>query len=482
MDMRHGGRAREVDAELRPSQGSVPEGLAGTLYRNGAGNHLSDYAIDGDGLVSSVTFAPGAPVRVRSRYVRTRSYRASLEAGPGPTVRLAGSNAVGGRLRNLRLPPAESQANTSVALFDDRLLALWEGDLPWELDPGTLETLGRCDLDRALAPAGPLARRLGTPYSAHPCWDPEAAELWNFGCVYGPRPRLEIYRSRRGRWSEHLRSIRLPRRYMVHDFAMTATHLVFCLGPVILDLAAVVSGRIPAFQAMRWHADEPTRILLVPRAGGPFRVVEADPWFQWHFAGAWDDGTDIVFDLVRFRSWTVMHEAISSMSHLTDPSCLPVGRLWRYRVSASGRLESHQIHAQPLEWPTIDPRRATTRHRHVYGASSGGATGGMALSAVARYDTEHGETDMYDYGPGHLVSEPLFVPRDAGVLDDEGWLIAYENDLAGESTDIVVFDARAVADGPVCTIPVPESLGYTFHGQWVRPPNGHPPHRTAARA
>ncbi|MFI6520918.1 carotenoid oxygenase family protein [Spirillospora sp. NPDC050679] len=477
MELRRGGRAREIDAELRPSQGSVPQDLAGTLYRNGAGNHLSDYVIDGDGLVSAVAFAPGEPVRVRSRYVRTPSYLASLGArdGDGPPVRLAGANAAGGRLRNLLLAPAASQANTSVAMIDGRLLALWESDMPWELEPGTLRTLGRCDLDRALEPSGPFGRWLGSPYSAHPCWDPRTAELWNFGCVYGPRPRLKIYRTRRGRPTQQVRSIRLPRRYMVHDFAMTATHLVFCLGPVILDLAAVASGRLPAFQAMRWHGDEATRILLVPRDGGPFRVVETDPWFQWHFAGAYDDGSDIVFDLVRFRSWTVMHEAIASMSHLTDPACLPIGRLWRYRVDASGKVESHQLSALPLEWPTIDVRRSTTAHRDVYGAAAGNETAGLFMTAVARYDTERGETDVHDYGPGHLVSEPVFVPRTPDRIDDEGWLIAYETDLAADATSIAIFNARSVADGPVCTLPVPAGLGLTFHGQWIQRSADHLP-------
>lgn len=469
VDLRRGGWAREVDAELRPSQGRVPEDLAGTLYRNGAGNHLSDYIIDGDGLVSAVTFTPGSPVRVRSRYVRTPAYAASLGAGDGdgPPVRLAGANAAGGRLRNLlRLPAA--QANTSVAMIDGRLLALWEADMPWELEPDTLATLGRCDIDGALAPSGPLGRRLNSPYSAHPCWDPATAELWNFGCVYGPRPTLRIYRSKRGGPTEHLRSIGLPHRYMVHDFAMTATHLVFCLGPVVLDMPAMMSGRQSTFEAMRWHGDEPTRILLAPRAGGPVRVVETDPWFQWHFAGAYDDGPDIVFDLVRFRSWTVMHEALSSLSHLTDPNSSPVGRLWRYRVDSAGKVEDHQLHGLPLEWPTIDPRRSTTAHRDVYGAAATDAASGVVFSALARYDTERGEVDLHDYGPGHLVGEPLFVPADPSRLDDEGWLIAYETDLTTGTTDIVVFDARNVADGPVCTLPVPESLGYTFHGQWVQ--------------
>ncbi|MFE2626123.1 carotenoid oxygenase family protein, partial [Streptomyces caelestis] len=153
--------------------------------------------------------------------------------------------------------------------------------------------------------------------------------------------------------------------------------------------------------------------------------------------------------------------------HLTDPSCFPVGRLWRYRVTASGKVEDHQLNALPMEWPTIDPRRSTTAHRNVYGATIGTPASGVAFTAVARYDTELGEADVHDYGPGHLVSEPLFVPRDRRKLDEQGWLVAYEAQLTAGTTNIVVFDAQSVADGPVCTLPVPESLGFTFHGQWV---------------
>lgn len=86
---------------------------------------------------------------------------------------------------------------------------------------------------------------------------------------------------------------------------------------------------------------------------------------------------------------------------------------------------------------------------------------------LSDYATELGEADVHDYGPGHLVSEPLFVPRDHKRLDEQGWLVAYEAQLTAGTTNIVVFDAQSVADGPVCTLPVPESLGFTFHGQWV---------------
>ncbi|WP_329160339.1 carotenoid oxygenase family protein [Streptomyces anulatus] len=117
--------------------------------------------------------------------------------------------------------------------------------------------------------------------------------------------------------------------------------------------------------------------------------------------------------------------------------------------------------------PTIDPRRSTTAHRNVYGATIGTPASGLAFTAVARCDTELDEADVHDHGPGRLVSEPLSVPRDRRKLDEQGWLVAYEAQLTTGTANIVVFDAQSVPGSPVCTLPVPESLGFTFHGQWV---------------
>ncbi|MGI9598275.1 MAG: carotenoid oxygenase family protein, partial [Acidimicrobiales bacterium] len=59
-------------------EGTLPAGLAGTLYRNGPGrfdrgglrkNHL----LDGDGMIQALTVANGT-VRYRNRFVRTRKY------------------------------------------------------------------------------------------------------------------------------------------------------------------------------------------------------------------------------------------------------------------------------------------------------------------------------------------------------------------------------------------------------------------------
>ena len=77
-----------------------------------------------------------------------------------------GQQRPGGPLANAFRTPA-NVANTSVQYHAGKLLALYEGGRPWELDPDTLETLGEYDYDGAL--------RSSSTYSAHPTWDPATA-------------------------------------------------------------------------------------------------------------------------------------------------------------------------------------------------------------------------------------------------------------------------------------------------------------------
>jgi all-trans-8'-apo-beta-carotenal 15,15'-oxygenase len=167
--------------------GTVPEGLQGSLYRNGPGRlerggQRMGHWFDGDGAVLAVHFAEGQ-ARATYRYVQTAGYQAETQADrllygnygmapPGPWWQRFGKT-----LKNV--------ANTSVMIFDDRLWALWEGGQPHRLDRETLATVG---LDTVPG----LGQNL--PYSAHPKVDPATGEVYNFGVTYGAKAALHLYR------------------------------------------------------------------------------------------------------------------------------------------------------------------------------------------------------------------------------------------------------------------------------------------------
>ena len=169
----------EHDYVVDEVEGRLPEGLAGTLYRNGPARTRSAASptrtsSTATGCSRSSRSTDGR-VRYRNRFVRTTHYLAE-RAADKPLMRGYGQQRPGGPLANAFRTPA-NVANTSVSTTPGNLLALYEGGRPWQLDPDTLDTIGEYDFDGEL--------KGGYTYSAHPTWDPATGELFNFGIQYG---------------------------------------------------------------------------------------------------------------------------------------------------------------------------------------------------------------------------------------------------------------------------------------------------------
>jgi carotenoid cleavage dioxygenase len=65
-----------------------------------------------------------------------------------------------------------------------------------------------------------------------------------------------------------------------------------------------------------------------------------------------------------------------------------------------------------------------------------------------------------------VVSEGVFVPRAPDAEEGDGWLLATVWRSATNTSDLVIFDARALAKGPVCTVSLPHRVPVGFHGNW----------------
>jgi carotenoid cleavage dioxygenase len=105
--------------------------------------------------------------------------------------------------------------------------------------------------------------------------------------------------------------------------------------------------------------------------------------------------------------------------------------------------------------------------RYVYiGANPAAGVPGL-YRGLLKFDLQTGESDYFDTGPHHVTHEPVFVPDPAGSAEDDGWLVAYVHDGGRPGTDVYIFDAHRVSDGPTCSMKLPAFSGMTFHGSWV---------------
>ena len=172
-------------------------------------------------------------------------------------------------------------ANTHVIEHDDRLLALEEGGLPYELT-ADLDTVGPFTFD------GRLARSM----TAHPKRCPTTGDLLFFGYSVKPTvPDLPLCaRRRRPRCDRS--TIELPACSLMHDFAVTASKVLFFDSCLVFDLAAMSETGSP----WRWDHTRAARIGVLERddiTGEP-TWFEVEPCHLSHAANAFDDGDAVV--------------------------------------------------------------------------------------------------------------------------------------------------------------------------------------------
>src|SRR5258708_5632308 len=159
----------ECDAPFLKVQGELPRELNGTLYRNRPNPQFEApgaHWFVGDGMLHAFHLE-GGRASYRNRWVRTPKWQAEHDAGRA---------LFGGFGRKLPDAPASitqdgGVANTNIIFHAGRLLALEEGHLPTEIEPGTLNRLGYCDYKGGIA----------GPFTAHPKIDPVTGEMVFFG-------------------------------------------------------------------------------------------------------------------------------------------------------------------------------------------------------------------------------------------------------------------------------------------------------------
>jgi len=458
----------ETPLEVR--SGSVPPGLRGTLFRNGAarlerGGIRVGHWFDGDGAVLAVHFRSDGTSAVY-RYVRTREFQAEGDAGrllyggygmtaPGP-------------IWNQWRRPLKNAANTSVLALPDRLLALWEGGPPHALDLKTLDTLGLDDLDGTLT-FGDGATG-GTAYSAHPKRDPQTGEIFNFGLsMRGRDTILRLFRSDAGgrvlAHAEH----RLEGAPLIHDFVLAGPWLVFLVPPVRIRLLPVMLGVTSFSGAMRWRPELGTQVVVVERASLSLSArVELPAGFQWHFGnGAAADGGWVVLDHARYDDFAV-NRLLSEVpgGRIETPAR---ATLWRLTLDPkTGQVHEHaEVCGRSLEFPVVAPGRSGHSWTQTYCAlhRAGTDLGTELFNAIGCFDHTTARLTEADLGDGRYPSEPILAP-DAGADGERHWLLTLIYDGNAHASELWVFDADAIDDDPVCVLGLPKVIPLGFHGCW----------------
>jgi carotenoid cleavage dioxygenase len=437
--------------------GVLPAALRGTFYRNGPARYERaglryHHWFDGDGMVHAFRFSDDGISHV-GRFVHTEKYVAETSAGkfllPAFGTRFPDARPVSG-------PDSLNVANTNVLPLAGQLLALWEGGSAYVLDPLTVETLGpktwRDDLK-------------GMPFSAHPKVD-ENGTVWNFGVDTGSASMVLYQISSRGALVK-ADVFAVPGIAMVHDFAMTAKHLVFLLPPFKFEPSRVQQGA-SFLDCHEWLPGAPLRVLTVDKGDWTQRrFYELPTGFLFHLGNAWKEpGGTIRFDCVRADDPSVMTTRIPAIMRGLPSVSLGAKPTLVTLDPIRGRAKQEVVD-DSVEFPRVDPRYLGRRYRQLFSvAFTGGSRQWRGFNAIQRRDLETGRTDPFDYGENIMVEEHIVVPRVDGK-EGAGWAIGTALDVANNATMLSVFDALNLAAGPIVQARLPYVLPLGFHGTFA---------------
>ena len=416
--------------------GTIPTELAGRYLRNGpnpAGpvNEAEYHWFTGHGMVHGIRLRDGRAEWYRNRWVRTKEVCDILGGTPPPSDW-----------------PADHplfSANTNAIGHAGRTYAIVEGgsppvELSYELDTVRVSSLGGT---------------LPMAFSAHPKRDPKSGDLHVMTYWWGWGNQVQyLLVGTDGRVRKHV-DIPLPGGPMIHDLAITEKYaLVFDL-PCVFNLDAAMKGAgLPYY----WDHDYEARIGFMPLDGGAddIKWVTIDPCYVFHPMNAYDDGDEVVLDAAR-------HPKMFDRERRGPSEGDPVLTRWRLNPSR-GVSKEEIVNDQPQEFPRINESLIGRSYRYGYSAGVGtGFTQDTLIKTDLTTFAVQTRTDQPRFGYG----EPVFVERDGGTAEDDGWVMALRHDTQSDTSDLAIFDARAITEDPVAVVHLPVRVPNGFHGNWV---------------
>ncbi|XWK90276.1 MAG: carotenoid oxygenase family protein [Phormidium sp.] len=441
--------------------GKIPEGLRGTLYRNGPGRlerggEKVGHWFDGDGAILAVKFSNNGATGTY-RYVQTSGYLEESKAdqylygnygmtAPGP-------------FWNQWIRPVKNAANTSVLALPDKLLALWEGGKPHALDLETLQTQALDDLSG-------LGDKL--TFSAHPKCDAKTGEIFNFGVTAGKNSTLNLYKSNSPGKILQKSSFTVDGLPLIHDFVMAGKYLIFFIPPVRVNVLPVLFGLQSYSDVMEWKPQLGTQVLVFDRTTlSLVSKSETEPWYQWHFSNGYvDNNGEIAIDFFRYNDFKT-NQRLKQFP--TGEIQIPAkSTLWQVRLDPqTGKVKSsEELLDRDGEFPIVPQENVGEFSRYTFMSlhRKEADTTREIYSAIARFDHKTNTIQEANLGENRYPTEPIYAPD--SLNPNQSWVLTVVYDGNNNQSEVWVFDSERLDDEPVCKLGLPSVVPMGFHGTW----------------
>lgn len=446
-----------------PVQGKIPEWLNGSYFRNGPGafklqhQHLKHW-FDAMGALHKFEIHNGK-VSYRNEFIDCGSYRFANENGRLGYSEFATDpcRSIFKKVQSYFIPSPPNMTDNpkvNIGRIADKYFALGETPMQVEFDPKTLKTKGFTEL---------LPGKKGYKTTAHPHFDPNDA--YNLVVKFGMFSYYSIY-SITHPGSKPLAQVPVKRPAYLHGFGMSKKYFIIAQGPLTVLPIELLFWKKPYIENHEWNKKEGAEIIVMDKQTGKVKArLKTDPFFSFHHINAWEEGSEIVFDLNAYDDASIVQKYY--LRELENVNVrLPFGTVRRFRVNPdTKKVKSELLSDACIELPRIDYARYNTdpNYRFVYGVSLHPEKTTGFYNSLVKIDVHSGKAAYWheaDCYPG----EPFFVSSPDSRNDEEGVLISVVLNSAKETSFLLILDAGSMQE--MARAELPEPILYGFHGEF----------------
>ena len=332
------------------------------------------------------------------------------------------------------------------------MLALWEGGSAYSIDAETLTTQG-------LKTWAPELKHM--PFSAHPKIDPRGY-MWNFGLApyHNKTGSLIVYKHKKGASKVDYQLVPLPFAGYLHDFAQTASKLIFYISPYRFSH----NKGHTYVQRFSWEPELGGRIIVVDKDDlSKKQIFDAPTGFVFHFGQAQQHDKHI--NLV--ASWhrtpeimaTGMYDVLTSDEVNYNKSHASILTINTDTGSVQLSESGHE-----LEFPSFDQYRGGDT---VFGVGRKPNSNHHYANSTLAWNSQSGRVDEYFFDDGIIAEEPLYIADTNSSKAGAGWLLQSALNYRDSRTELFVFDAQNIKSGPVAVATMDRSTPLGFHGTFI---------------
>ncbi|PWA99808.1 9-cis-epoxycarotenoid dioxygenase NCED1 protein [Artemisia annua] len=448
--------------------GTVPDCVNGVYVRNGAnplfepvaGHHL----FDGDGMVHAVTI-DGNSVSYSCKLTETHRLIQEREIGRPMFPKAIGELHGHSGVARLALFYARSMlglvdhskgmgvANAGLIYFNNRLLAMSEDDLPYQIritGSSDIETVGRYD----------FSKQLKSTMIAHPKVDPVTGEMFALSYDVVQKPYLKYFKfSKDGKKSPDV-EIPLDMPTMMHDFAITENYVVVPDQQVVFKLQEMIKGGSPVM----YDKNKMSRFGILSKNAensDDMIWVDSPETFCFHLWNAWEEPETnevVVIGSCMTPADSIFNECDENLESVLSE--IRINLTTRESTKRAILQESDQVN---LEAGMVNRNMLGRKTQYAYLAI---AEPWPKVSGFAKVDLVTGETKKFFYGDERYGGEPFFLPSDSSSdREDDGYVLAFVHDEKTWKSELQIIKATSME--MEASIRLPSRVPYGFHGTFI---------------